>query len=126
VHGVALGLEYLHANDVVHGDLKAVWARRTHNFSTHRYIFYQQNVLIDKRGVACLCDFGISRIIGEVSTYSAETMTYIAPELFFVMDRESTNVTPPRATKNSDIYSFALLVLEVHISPRQSGRSWLI
>ncbi|KAF8188150.1 kinase-like domain-containing protein [Mycena galopus ATCC 62051] len=41
VYNVASGLKYLHENHVVYGDLKP------------------QNVLIDKREVACVCDFGI-------------------------------------------------------------------
>ncbi|KAF7337069.1 TKL/TKL-ccin protein kinase [Mycena venus] len=51
VLGVALGLEFLHANDIVHGDLKP------------------QNVLVDKQGTARICDFGISKILNRSGFY---------------------------------------------------------
>ncbi|KAJ7820201.1 kinase-like domain-containing protein [Mycena leptocephala] len=100
MHGVAFGLEYLHKNDVVHGNLEA------------------RNVLVDKRHVPCICDFGFSRIVGEAgfTTYGIGSTTHIAPELFAVldMDGESTKLTPPaRATKSSDVYSFGCLALEI-------------
>lgn len=45
---IASGMEYLHARNVVHGDLRAA------------------NVLIGDDGRACVADFGLSRIIEEV------------------------------------------------------------
>ncbi|KAJ7016664.1 kinase-like domain-containing protein [Mycena alexandri] len=45
VLGVALGLAYLHGENVVHGDLKP------------------QNVLVDEDGTPKICDFGISKIM---------------------------------------------------------------
>ncbi|KAJ7040822.1 kinase-like domain-containing protein, partial [Mycena alexandri] len=96
VLGVASGLEYLHAHEVVHGDLKV------------------QNVLVDESGTPFICDFGISKIINRrgFTTDSVGTLSYMAPELLiafdlgFLMDQPST-------TKSSDVYSFGLLVLEV-------------
>ncbi|KAJ7917886.1 kinase-like domain-containing protein [Mycena leptocephala] len=89
VLGVACGLEFLHDTGIVHGDLKVA------------------NVLVDKRGVACICDFGISRIAGRqgFTTRSQGTTPYKAPELLADPKRSTTT--------QSDIYSFALLVLEV-------------
>ncbi|KAJ6474161.1 kinase-like domain-containing protein [Mycena sanguinolenta] len=97
VHGVASGLKHLHDKDIVHGDLKL------------------QNILIDKRGVACICDFGVSKIINPdgFTTWSVETLTYIAPELLISSDPRNASVTRPQITKSSDVYSFALLVLEI-------------
>ncbi|KAJ6614341.1 kinase-like domain-containing protein, partial [Mycena sp. CBHHK59/15] len=100
VGGVASGLQFLHDNYVVHGDLKV------------------QNVLVDKQGVACIGDFGISKIIGSrgFTTSSVGTVPYMAPELFLVIDGDNFNAAPPSTTKQSDIYSFGLVALEVRSS----------
>ncbi|KAJ7214394.1 kinase-like domain-containing protein, partial [Mycena pura] len=97
VLGVASGLQFLHDNEIVHGDLKV------------------QNVLIDKHGTPCICDFGISKIINSrgFTTGSVGTAPYMAPELLVVIDAERMDTTPPSTTKSSDVYSFSLLVLEV-------------
>ncbi|KAJ7472653.1 TKL/TKL-ccin protein kinase, partial [Mycena latifolia] len=107
VRGVASGLQYLHAHDIVHGDLKV------------------QNVLVDERGSPCICDFGISKILNcrGFTTSSVGTPPYMAPELFFVVDASSTQEeASPSTTKSSDVYSFALLVLEILISEPPKGR----
>ncbi|KAJ6514758.1 kinase-like domain-containing protein [Mycena vulgaris] len=106
VHGVALGLQFLHANNIVHGDLKV------------------QNVLVDKRGSPCICDFGISKIINRqgFTTSSVGTAPYMAPELFFVIDRTTQEAASPSTTKGSDVYSFALLVVEILTSEPPKGR----
>ncbi|KAJ7366089.1 kinase-like domain-containing protein [Mycena albidolilacea] len=97
VYGVASGLKFLHDNDIVHGDLKV------------------QNVLVDKRGVPCICDFGISKILNHrgYTTLSVGTVPYMAPELFLVIGRDNTSGGLPSTTKQSDVYSFALLALEI-------------
>ncbi|KAF7336050.1 Glycoside hydrolase family 76 protein [Mycena sanguinolenta] len=106
VHGVASGLQYLHENDIVHGDLKV------------------QNVLVDKRGAPCICDFGISKIINRhgFTTFTNGTAPYMAPELFFVIDAKSQDSASPSTTKQSDVYSFALLALEILTSAPPKGR----
>ncbi|KAK7018212.1 RGS domain-containing serine/threonine-protein kinase A, partial [Favolaschia claudopus] len=96
--GVARGLDFLHRNGVIHGDLKPA------------------NVLVDMRGEACICDFGISRIVGQqgFTTRSQGTIPYKAPELL---------ADPTRSTTfQSDIYSFALVVLEILTGERLKGR----
>ncbi|KAF7369921.1 TKL/TKL-ccin protein kinase [Mycena sanguinolenta] len=96
--GVAAGLEYLHRHEIVHGDLKV------------------HNVLIDKRGAPCICDFGISKIMNlqGFTTTSAGTASYMAPELFMVLpDMSSETLDRSSMTTSSDIYSFGLLVLEI-------------
>ncbi|KAJ7322006.1 kinase-like domain-containing protein [Mycena albidolilacea] len=101
VLGVASGLQFLHNNSVVHGDLKV------------------PNVLVDKHGVPCICDFGISKIVSRrgFTTSNVGTAPYMAPELFFVVDAAGTSSTDtsssPSTTTRSDVYSFALLVLEI-------------
>ncbi|KAF7369924.1 TKL/TKL-ccin protein kinase [Mycena sanguinolenta] len=96
--GVAAGLEYLHRHEIVHGDLKV------------------HNVLIDKHGAPCICDFGISKIMNlqGFTTASTGTTPYMAPELFVVLsDMSSETFDRSSMTTSSDIYSFGLLVLEI-------------
>ncbi|KAJ7730618.1 kinase-like domain-containing protein [Mycena maculata] len=97
VCGVASGLKFPHDNDIVHGDLKV------------------ENVLVDKRGVPCICDFGISKILHRrgYTTLSVGTVPHMAPELFLVIGRDNTSGELPSTTKRSDVYSFALLALEI-------------
>ncbi|KAJ6486695.1 hypothetical protein C8R45DRAFT_995563 [Mycena sanguinolenta] len=106
VHGVASGLQYLHENNIVHGDLKV------------------QNVLVDKRGAPCICDFGISKIVNHrgFTTFTNGTTPYMAPELFFIIDAKSQDSASPSTTKQSDVYSFALLALEILTSAPPKGR----
>jgi serine/threonine protein kinase len=72
----------------------------------------QSNVLITDDGVPLISDFGISQVLGSrgYTTVSVGTRAYIAPEL-----REK--VEPPKTgawtTKESDMYSFGILILEV-------------
>ncbi|KAF7354927.1 Protein kinase domain-containing protein [Mycena sanguinolenta] len=88
---VARGLEYLHSQDVVHGDLKPV------------------NILVTPSGRACISDFGLSTIVDELSlkmTFSsrsgrAGTVRYQAPELL-------KNESPTHF--GSDIYAFACIL----------------
>ncbi|KAL4452143.1 hypothetical protein ABPG75_007805 [Micractinium tetrahymenae] len=92
---IARGLEYLHACNCVHGDLKP------------------QNVLVksekrDRRGyVLKLCDFGLSRMLLEsqthVNTDSYGTVSHAAPEL----------LSTGRLTKAADIYAFGLIMHEM-------------
>ncbi|KAJ7876714.1 kinase-like domain-containing protein [Mycena olivaceomarginata] len=110
VLGVASGLQFLHENGVVHGDLKV------------------QNVLVDKHGVPCICDFGISKVVScrGFTTSNVGTAPYMAPELFCVVDGPGMNShasSPAGTTPCSDVYSFALLVLEVCLLPVHIHRS---
>ncbi|KAJ7028226.1 kinase-like domain-containing protein [Mycena alexandri] len=100
MHGVAFGLEYLHRNKVVHGDLK---------------VYFQSNILIDKHGVPCICDFGISQILNHAGFGNGSTR-YAAPELFsdLNMDEEIPQVRPAAPeTTASDVYAFACVALEI-------------
>ncbi|KAJ7935082.1 kinase-like domain-containing protein, partial [Mycena leptocephala] len=100
VLGVVSGLEYLHDHGVVHGDLKP------------------SNVLVDEHFVPHICDFGISKILNHpgFTTASLGTFAYMAPELFLVLGSRGYEGTWPSTTTKSDVYSFALLALEVSVS----------
>ncbi|EJD39871.1 kinase-like protein [Auricularia subglabra TFB-10046 SS5] len=101
------GLDYLHSvEQLVHGDIKCA------------------NVLISDFGDALLADFGLSTFAEK--THSAlATMTSIrqmntarfaAPEL--LLGPTPTAARPPSKTRESDVYAFGMLILEVRISYR--------
>jgi len=90
---IAQGLSYLHTDtglkkSIVHGDLKP------------------DNILIDRNGVACLCDFGLSRVLEDATLWDTSDKTapgmmrYKAPEL---ITREQSTVT-----MESDIYAYGM------------------
>ncbi|KAJ7267300.1 kinase-like domain-containing protein, partial [Mycena rebaudengoi] len=91
---ISFGLEYLHQNHIVHGDLKAI------------------NILVTPSGRACTADFGLSSIADVVtlrfthSTVSAKggTTRWQAPEL---LRGDRLN------HYGSDIYAFACVCYEV-------------
>ncbi|KZP15419.1 kinase-like protein [Athelia psychrophila] len=112
--GVARGLAYLHSLGLLHGDLKG------------------HNVLIDDNLSPRLADFGPSRIVGRRGFITAFTGTgrYMAPELTVINDdipylpqtadsseddmlSGETATLDPIITKKSDIYAFAMVVIEI-------------
>ncbi|KLO18726.1 hypothetical protein SCHPADRAFT_844657 [Schizopora paradoxa] len=95
---IAAGLSYLHSLMIVHGDLSS------------------SNVLINDKGRACLCDFGLSSVMEEFfetsnpSSVLGGSVRWAAPELYQFSEECSEQ---PRVSKASDIYSYGSLVLEV-------------
>ncbi|KAG5735513.1 Protein kinase byr2 [Termitomyces sp. T112] len=92
--GAAKGLEYLHSRNIIHGNVKCA------------------NILVSEEEEACICDFGMSKVIEDVTEKSASaTLTasgsarWLAPELIEGI------VTSP--TKEADTYSYAMAVLEL-------------
>ncbi|XP_050244649.1 probable L-type lectin-domain containing receptor kinase S.5 [Quercus robur] len=94
IHGVAEALDYLHngcENRVLHRDIKA------------------SNIMLDSEYNAKLGDFGLARTIQQrgkthhSTIEMAGTPGYMAPETFHIS----------RATVETDVYSFGVLVLEV-------------
>ncbi|GFH10560.1 protein kinase domain-containing protein, partial [Haematococcus lacustris] len=88
---IAMGLEHLHACNVVHGDIKLA------------------NVLLhdsraDSRGFhALLTDFGLSKLVlgsKHISKNASGTTNYMAPELF--LDRE--------VSRSTDVYAFGIML----------------
>ncbi|TFK38863.1 kinase-like domain-containing protein [Crucibulum laeve] len=87
---IAKGLDYLHSNSIVHGDLSS------------------SNILIRNDGRVFICDFGLSRDIswhGESSLSISKDLNprWNAPEI--ILDGRCP-------TKESDIYAFGSLILE--------------
>ncbi|KAG8892256.1 hypothetical protein FRB99_002845 [Tulasnella sp. 403] len=91
---VAEGLVHLHTHDppIIHADIKA------------------GNVLIDDNGEAMLCDFGLAKFLGDVSsgfttsTDQKGTPRWMAPEQF---QQDGT----PVYTIEADIYAFGCFIL---------------
>ncbi|KDP35961.1 hypothetical protein JCGZ_09933 [Jatropha curcas] len=90
--GLALALLYLHEEGdqcVLHRDIKS------------------SNIMLDSNFEAKLGDFGLARLVdhskGSQTTILAGTMGYMAPECF----------TSGKASKESDIYSFGVVCLEI-------------
>ncbi|XP_057868318.2 L-type lectin-domain containing receptor kinase IX.1-like [Cryptomeria japonica] len=99
---VASALVYLHEdrhNSVLHRDIKA------------------SNVMLDSKFKAKLGDFGIARVVererGGHTTVLAGTIGYIAPEA----------VMTGKATRESDVFSFGALALEIACGRRPADRS---
>ncbi|KAJ7741672.1 kinase-like domain-containing protein [Mycena metata] len=91
---IAMGLEYLHSQNIVHGDLKTA------------------NILVTPSRRACIADFGLSSIVGVLSlntTLSSRsgrpgTVRYQAPEI--LLDQRPNHF-------GSDVYAFACLTYEI-------------
>ncbi|KAF8736484.1 hypothetical protein AX14_014467 [Amanita brunnescens Koide BX004] len=99
--GVAQAIEYLHKNNVVHGDIKGA------------------NVLIADDGRPLLSDFGRSRIINQrgFTTMVTGSIRYMAPEIIW-QDGESGESDNddnflPIVTKESDVYAFSMVAVEI-------------
>ncbi|KAG2139327.1 kinase-like domain-containing protein [Suillus clintonianus] len=90
---IAQGLQYLHSQSIVHGDLSG------------------NNVLVDENETASLTDFGLSAFLPDrtsealLPTNPSCTMPYMAPEYLTTDDK--INLSP-----KSDVYSFRGIMLE--------------
>ncbi|KAF9245404.1 kinase-like domain-containing protein, partial [Melanogaster broomeanus] len=103
---IAVGLQYLHSQSVVHGDLSG------------------SNVLVDDKGRACIADFGLSVLLTELggSTFATSvqakgTLRWAAPENLYlniqISGDNTENVPRVPPTTQSDIYSFGRIMLQV-------------
>ncbi|KIJ47197.1 hypothetical protein M422DRAFT_130463, partial [Sphaerobolus stellatus SS14] len=79
---IAHGIEYLHQNNIVHGDIRA------------------GNVLVSEAGTPCITDFGLSRLLKEsgltTSSDVAGSLRWMAPEL----------LRNEKVTNASDVWAF--------------------
>ncbi|KAF1783202.1 Alpha/Beta hydrolase fold [Phytophthora cactorum] len=88
LHDAALGLHYLHTQNIVHADLRC------------------NNILVDAQGVVKLTDFGFSslkRSNGFIGELAGIRYRWVAPEC----------LSGERPTFASNVYSFAMCAIEV-------------
>ncbi|KAG6820493.1 hypothetical protein H0H93_016300 [Arthromyces matolae] len=98
---VASGVEYLHTNGIVHGDLKGV------------------NILVDRSERAYIADFGLAAVddpdVRAWSRNSTEsrggTVRWQAPELFKI--ETENDAEGPQNTKATDVYAFSCVCYEI-------------
>ena len=106
VSDVANGLNYLHAYNVIHGDLK--WVRRVPTQPLNLLHISQSSILVDGTGRARLADFGLAAIVLDSGPTApiedGHAVRWAAPE---ILDKQS-----PVSIK-SDVYSFAMVVIAV-------------
>ncbi|KAJ6475700.1 kinase-like domain-containing protein [Mycena vitilis] len=95
LYEIAVGLQYLHSQDIVHGDLRGA------------------NILLDDQGHARLVDFGLAVFAdGPLApTNRGGSVRWMAPEL---LNPESCGFSTFRRTFASDIYAFACVCLELY------------
>ncbi|KIJ47194.1 hypothetical protein M422DRAFT_89317, partial [Sphaerobolus stellatus SS14] len=90
---IANGIEYLHSNNIVHGDIHA------------------GNILVSEDGKPYIPDFGLWRLLKEsglgltTSSNTAGSLRWMAPEL---LRGDLTKVN-----KESDVWAFGMTILEV-------------
>ncbi|KIJ09596.1 hypothetical protein PAXINDRAFT_102218 [Paxillus involutus ATCC 200175] len=103
ISDAAAGLQYLHSQSIVHGDLSG------------------SNVLIDGNGRACISDFGLSTLLTNLggSTYATSshaggTLRWTAPELLDPqVPEDEDNPVDVSPTPQSDVYSFGRIMLQI-------------
>lgn len=90
---IALGMQYLHARNIVHRDLKS------------------DNILIHRSDVAKVADFGISRFVSEAldHTRGVGTARYIAPEV----------VQGEKYDNKCDVFAFGIIMYEILMETTQ-------
>jgi len=99
VKQIAQGLEYLHGQTIVHGDLRGA------------------NILMDADGHPRICDYGLAFIIAPsefTSIKTAGSCRWTSPEIMnppedIILADDSLGFF----TKESDVYAFAMTVLEI-------------
>ncbi|KAG8979746.1 hypothetical protein FRB93_009874 [Tulasnella sp. JGI-2019a] len=90
IYGIASGLAYLHTHGVVHGNIKG------------------ENILLDPLLKPLISDFGLTKkeaIDATATSAGSEAPRWTSPEL---IDSDT-----PQKTKESDIYAFAMTIVEV-------------
>ncbi|THH28482.1 hypothetical protein EUX98_g5711 [Antrodiella citrinella] len=95
LHEISLGLEYLHGEHVVHGDLRGY------------------NILIDANVKVRLADFGLAVLADSVSNANSSkregNVRWLAPE---ILDPQRFQKESSRQTYESDVYSFGIVCVE--------------
>jgi len=108
IEGIACGMQYLHAQDIVHADLRG------------------ENVLVDDSGSPRITDFGLSRLRStqaystQLSFTSGGTQRFQAPELMWPASFQGDGTTEGGIyyctgdpTTRSDVYALAMTCIQV-------------
>ena len=109
---MARAVKYLHHFEpvVVHGNIRGV---RFPFFSSLQHLAHegisQSNILIDGEEQPILCDYGLAL----TSAKTAMSYRWAAPEILNPVEEDMGLVR----TTESDVYAFAMTVLEVHSLP---------
>ncbi|KAF8339435.1 kinase-like domain-containing protein [Amanita rubescens] len=95
---VAQGMEYIHSEGIVHGDLRG------------------DNVLLDANLHVQIADFGLTRLLDATNTQSgAKHLNFSAPELFGCLeDADDPSAVESARTQMSDVYAFGCLYYEIY------------
>ncbi|KAJ7778494.1 kinase-like domain-containing protein, partial [Mycena metata] len=96
LYEIAQGLQHLHSNNIVHGDLRG------------------SNILINQDFSACLADFGLSAFSDATSSMSTNrggSLYWMAPEL---IDPESFGFKKFARTPATDVYAYGCVCLELY------------
>ena len=118
---MANGLHYLHSCNIIHGDLKAVSCVFPFSESVLIPTNSKSNVLVDGDGRARLTDFGLSSIV-RVDGSLASPQDYTGMHATAWAAPEILHGNLP--SKEGDIFTFAMVVVEVCIRgvPSRSSR----
>lgn len=112
VKGITNSLNYLHENNVIHGDLKSVSGFQPPFAWISHHTHWQANVVISSDGIPLLMDFGISHLLAGTSTVETATsgskgsLRWQAPELVLNEDPEDD-----MHTEASDIWALGMVYL---------------
>ncbi|KAJ8695218.1 hypothetical protein PTI98_007831 [Pleurotus ostreatus] len=100
---VARGLEYLHGftPPIIHGDVRGA------------------SIFVDDNGHAVLCDYGLALstpadLPDHVFARPVGMARWMAPEIMYTRRHEETYGPPTGRTKETDIYAYAMTILEVY------------
>ena len=111
---MADAVSYLHDESVIHGDIRAVRMCVLCLIHMELTLCPQGNILIDHNLNALLSDFGTAVYSNaknkSADFLSSDNLTWVAPELILAADAETS--VP---TTEADVYSFALLCIEVSV-----------
>ncbi|XP_068168947.1 interleukin-1 receptor-associated kinase 4 [Antennarius striatus] len=88
--GTARGLEYLHSNHHVHRDVKSA------------------NILLDKKFVAKISDFGLTRASATRTSTTMKTERVVGTLAYMAPEALRGEITP-----KSDVFSFGVVLLEI-------------
>ena len=106
---VAEGLRFLHSRNIVHGDLRGV-RNSPKRCSTTLPVTVQSNVLVDGAGRARITDFSQATVVQNPDSMrvvpgdQGNTTQWTAPE---ILNETGTY------SKASDVFSFAMIMIEV-------------